>query len=769
MAKTTGGEGGGEGTGIRRLLASPLYAVVAPLVMAVVIWGGSYVPFLERVENVTVDGRFRMRAERDVPVDERVLMVGITEADLVKFGRWPWDRAVHGDLLTLLAHKKPAAVAYDVLFTEQEGLEDNQNDEYMGEAALGLGVAVIGAHAAPAPTEEELRKEAEIRKTTKIKYERNRTEFGRTKPITDVRGDVAKVSGNESALLPLPVLAEGAHIGFVDAQPSVDGVFREQHLVVRVGEEVYPSLATAALMQYWGLGPDEVTVDLGNELVFRTEGGDVSVPMDERGMCLINWRNEERFLDARGRTSFDYAMFAQPLGQLLLQGKPWPEDLPEPDGKIVLIGIAQPEGLIDLGASPYNPQSPKVLTHANVINNILQGDFLRPVNFWLALGVWVVVSMATLLFLRQSSIALTIGVPFVLLVVYVAAAFLLFERESLVLPLAWPVLGFAALHGGAITARWMQEAGQREVIKSMFSSYIGPDIMEHLLTRPDLVNLRGERKGVTIFFSDIRSFTTISEGMESEELVAQLNEYFEKMVACVNDHQGTTHKYIGDAIMAVWGDVNVRGVYAQSSEETAQNAVRATLAMVRELGELQERWEAEGKPVFKIGCGLNYGEVVVGDIGAQQRREFTVIGDAVNTASRLEGFTKKFGVEIVVSESVNDLLGGGFLTRSLALVAPKGKTQAVRLYEVMGELDGAEGEVPSSETQDWVRRHEEGFEKFLSGDYAGARELFEKCAAERPGNLVCERYLEVSRAFEVESPGEGYSAAEVFAEEAKSK
>ncbi|MEM8955305.1 MAG: adenylate/guanylate cyclase domain-containing protein [Verrucomicrobiota bacterium] len=768
MAKKKGATGGdGEGRGIRRLLTSPLYAVLAPIVMAVLIWGGSYVPFLERVENVTVDARFRMRAERDAPVDERLLMVGITEADLVKFGRFPWDRAVHGDLLTLLAHKKPAVVTYDILFTEEE--RNNDNDEYMGGAALGLGVAVIGAHAAPMPTAEELRNEEEVRKTTQLKYERNRTDFGRTAPLSDVRGDVGKVSGDESALLPLPVLAKGAHIGFVDAQPSVDGVFREQHMVVRVGEEVYPSLATATLMQFWGLGPDEVTVDLGKELIFHAEGGEVSVPIDERGMCMINWRNEGRFLDARGRTSFDYALFAQPLGQLLLQGKPWPEDLVEPDGKIVLIGIAQPEGLIDLGASPYNPQSPKVLTHANVINNILQGDFLRPVNFWFALGLWVVVSILTLLFLRQSSILMTIGVPFLLLVVYVGASFLLFERGSLVLPMAWPVLGFAGLHAGAITARWMQEAGQREVIKSMFSSYIGPDIMEHLLTRPDLVNLRGERKGVTIFFSDIRSFTTISEGMESEELVAQLNEYFEKMVACVNHHQGTTHKYIGDAIMAVWGDVNVRGVYQQSSEETAQNGVRATLAMIRELNELQKGWEAAGKPVFQIGCGLNFGEVVVGDIGARQRREFTVIGDAVNTASRLEGFTKKFGVEIVVSESVNDLLGGGFLTRSLALVAPKGKTQAVRLYEVVGELDEENGEGPSWETQNWVRRHEEGFEKFLAGDYAGARELFEGCALERPGNLVCERYLEVSRAFEVSPPGAGYSAADVFAEEAKSK
>jgi adenylate cyclase len=751
--------------GIGKVLASPLYAVATPLLMALVIWGGSHVPFLLRVENVTIDARFRARAERDQSVDERLLVVGIQQSDLGDFGRWPWKRAVHGDLLTMLAHKRPAAVAYDVLFTEQEGDETDDNDEYMAQAAGELGVVILGAHAA---NRKMFERENEADKE-RVEYRANQTEFGLTQPIRDIRGELGDVSGDETALLPLEVLAEGAQIGFVDAKPSVDGVFRRQHLVVRVGEDVYPSLVTQTLMQYWGLGPDDVTVELGKAVTFRTKEGEVKVPIDGRGLCLINWRNEKRFLEAPGTTSFSYSRLAHPLGQHLLQGQPWPEGLPEPDGKIVLIGIAQPEGLIDLGASPYNPQSPKMLTHANVINNVLQGDFLKPVGFGVALGAWVLVSMATLLFLRKSSIALTVGVPLILVVVYVGLAFLMFEKGSVVYPLAWPVLGFVALHGGAVTARWMQEAGAREVIKGMFSSYIGPDIMEHLLTRPDLVNLRGERKGVTIFFSDIRSFTTISEGMESEELVAQLNEYFEKMVTCVNEHQGTTHKYIGDAIMAVWGDVNWRGVYQQSAEETAQNAVRATLAMMRELRELQKGWEAEGKPVFRIGCGLNFGEVVVGDIGAKQRREFTVIGDAVNTASRLEGFTKKFGVDIVVSESVNQLLGDEFLTRSLALVAPKGKTQAVRLYEVVGEFDAPSDEVPSGETVDWVRRHEKGFELFLSSDFAGALGLFESCAAERPGNLVCDRYLNVSRRFVEAPPEEGWTAAEVFAEEAKSK
>jgi len=229
-----------------------------------------------------------------------------------------------------------------------------------------------------------------------------------------------------------------------------------------------------------------------------------------------------------------------------------------------------------------------------------------------------------------------------------------------------------------------------------------------------------------------------------------LNEYFELMVGSVNQHQGTLHKFIGDAVMAVWGDV-----VSHSPVEDAQRAVRAALQMGTLVDGLNRRWAEEGKPPFNIGVGLNFGEVVVGNIGATQRREFTVIGDAVNLASRIEGLTKHYHHRVLVGESLAAMLENLFLIRSVANLVVMGKTKPVRVYAILAEYGTEEaGQFSAS----WLLRYEEAYRAFIGRDFKGAETRFRACLEQMPDDFLCQHYAEACARFIVQPPPEDWDA-----------
>ena len=366
--------------------------------------------------------------------------------------------------------------------------------------------------------------------------------------------------------------------------------------------------------------------------------------------------------------TWGYIRLSHFLALTYVKGKPWPPGYPSPQGRIVVVGQQAP-GLSDLGPSPLDAVSPLVLVHLTVLDNILREDYLRIVPDRYVFVGWVLLTYLCLIWVRSGSALTALAMLMGVIVGYTALTFSLFWWRSIQLPLIWPTLAFATTLMGYIFHQWATELAAKQRIQSVFSAYISPGIMQKLLRDPDSIRLGGARKPVTIFFSDIRGFTTISEGADEEELVRQLNEYFERMVECVTRYDGTLHKYIGDAIMAVWGDVLLR-----SENDDAKNAVRAALAMRRELVTLNEFWRQDGRIELSIGMGLNFGTVCVGNIGATQRREYTVIGDAVNLASRLEGLTKSFKTDLCIGQSVHALLDNEFLTRSVGLVVLKGSS-----------------------------------------------------------------------------------------------
>jgi adenylate cyclase len=337
-------------------------------------------------------------------------------------------------------------------------------------------------------------------------------------------------------------------------------------------------------------------------------------------------------------------------------------------------------------------------------------------------------------------------VPIALIVAYHVIVFAIFWLWSIQIALVWPVASYALLNFGAVVLRWREERRGREQLKQIFSRMVSPEVMNHLLEHPENMELGGSDRMATVLFSDIRGYTKFSEGLETAEVVRQLNIYFERMVDCVTECKGTLHKFIGDAIMAAWGDIEAT---SQGPEADTRNAIRSALLMRERLRELNAERVADKLVALRIGIGLNHGPVQAGMLGSSGRMEFTVMGDAVNTASRLEGLTKEFKTDLAVSESVRHLLGDEFLVRRLGLIVLKGKTTPTVVFEVLA----AKEEIANARlTPAFVARYEEAFDHFLARRFAEAEAGFVACAKEQPDDHCTVTYLAACREFLVAPP-----------------
>ena len=719
-----------------------LYHLLSPLVALLLVWIlMSATTLVDSLEEGTVNLRFRARASFDPPADSRLIFVGVDEPSLARLGRWPWPRDVEADFIKTIALSgiNPHTVAFDLMFTEESNKYGTTNkgvdvDKELGDAVGLLPSVITGALSLPEP------KDAGIRE-----YEGNLTlaklaKPGPTLPLPNIKGDIANLVGSNVADFPVDPVREQSLFGFVNDDPSpIDDIRHTVPLVLRVRDKVYPSLALQTLCQMLNVDPGNVEVGLPGKVVRlkNSSGQKWTIPINGRAEFSINYRRPQSF---------------QSLGLVWLwdgmskasQGAPLPPQL-NIANKTLVIGESA-TALGDMGPTPLASRSPLPYVHLNVINNVLKGDYLTFVPwYWVVIG-WLLVTWPTLLRLKDAPLGEAVLMPIALIILYVAGAFLVFGRWSIQIALAWPVLSYVALNFGGVVLRWREERQGRQQIKQIFSRMVSPEIMNHLLEHPENMKLGGSDRESTVLFSDIRDYTKFSEGLEAAEVVRQLNIYFERMVGCVTQCKGTLHKFIGDAIMAAWGDIEAASA---GPEKDAQNAVRSALLMRRRLLELNEERKAEGLVSLRIGIGLNHGMVQAGMLGSSGRMEFTVMGDAVNTASRLEGLTKEFKTDFAISESVLKLIGDGFLVRRLGLIVLKGKSEATVVYEVLAEKSDM---ADSRMSEGGVARYERAFDHFLARKFAEAEAGFAACEKDYPQDHCVKSYLKASREYLAEPP-----------------
>jgi len=650
----------------RSLLGLAVGALVALLL---VLLRGTYPA--QSFELKTLDWRFRTLHD-PARADSDVVIVDVDELSLdllrASVGRFPWPRDVWAMVVRYLAAGGARVIAFDFTFPDPD-LPHAGADSAFADAARAAGNVVqtlsfqqVGG-AADAARNRAFREDS--------------TALAR---LRDFAWPVAGLPGEQ-----VFQVAEHPYRGLLDASravgsinftpDAVDGTARRVPLFYGFRGRAYPAfgLAVAAVAdsaRFRG-GPARLSSRSASL-------GGLLAPLDD-GALLLNWRGPYR--DPRRRLE-TYRIY--PVAQILhsyqqVAGGRTPEvPLDAFRGKVVFVG-ASGSGLFEPRANPFNPADPGVLIHATLADNLLTGDFLRRARPAANVGATVLAALlagvaASFIASVWWSVAAGLG----LAAAYLGVALWLFGGAGVWLDAAAPTLAILLTFTGGMAANYFTEGRHKRQIREMFSKYVAPEYVAQLAEDPSKITLGGRRAELSILFSDIRGFTSISEKLEPHEVIEFLNEYLSLMAAIVKHKGGTLDKFIGDAVMAFWGE-------PVHHPDHADRAADCALEMQATTAKLAARWVAEGKPDIHIGVGINTAEVVVGNIGSVEHKlDYTVIGDGVNLASRLESANKEFKTGIIISEFTLAKLGDRFEVRALGDVKVKGKEKPVAIYELVG-------------------------------------------------------------------------------------
>jgi adenylate cyclase len=635
---------------------------------------------LQQLELKTYDARLRTVAtgEGPPPAIAQVLIDDHSIRQLEPIvGRWPWPRMVHAVLVDFLARGPATLVVYDVLFSEAaKGTADiggttwsgAESDDALVKSVADAGNVILAAEASSEGLVDE---------------SRNVQPPLDGIPALQARWPIGGFAEKRPLLTPpFPALARAARgIGHARFAYDADGPARRYVPFVEVAGRIVPSLPVATVLAVRGLTPDQVSASRAALVLGPTRVPWVEqVVPDYYGPPQTVWRGLVPFRGPTMRAdrtptfpsySFQDLFLAE---QQILAGETPHIDPATFKDRIVVVGLTA-EGLKDIFTTPYGEGTmPGAEFHANVIDALLANRAIAPAAPWQRVAATLVPALVV-----GAVGALAAPWATALAALAVSAALAWFTTralgQGLWLPLVVPVLAALLAFVADLAWSYFVEGREKRRVKRLFSRYVSKDVYQQLLASPGEVGLGGQRREMTVLFSDMRGFTTLSESGEAEDLVRQLNQYFTRMVQVVFAHRGTVDKFVGDMIMALYGA-------PLDDPDHADHAVQTALRMVEELQELNRRWAVEGRAALDIGIGINSGEMIAGNIGSDTIMSYTVIGDNVNLGARLESLNKDFGTRILISEATRQRLKGQYAVRALGEVTVKGKTRPVAIYEV---------------------------------------------------------------------------------------
>ncbi len=717
---------------------------------------------IDRLDNLIYDQRFNIMPKPLKNPENNIVIVDIDERSLQAEGQWPWDRFKVGRLVEQLESYGVIIVGFDITFPEPQRNSMQDLLTRVDEASLDedfvtrmrdiesvLDADSYMANALASPVMDTVLA-VSFNPVQAVEYGTLPESIVQIDESIAQRVRLQEMAGFTANIQVLQDQARGA--GIMNQLPDVDGIIRRVPLVVRYQDQLYPTLALEMARLYFFEDSFElVTYPVGD--IEQVEGirigrnaGQYELATDARAQVLVPYVGRSVL---SGSGQYPYVSATD-----VLNGTADPAIL---ENALVLVGTTA-TGMFDLRSTPLEAVYPGVEVHANILNGILdsfvvqdiesgaQSDvqsavdsiqFNRQTPFpykpvWedgailvLLLGVGLVLSFV-LPYLGPGALGLA---ALFLSVITVWSNFELWSSAKMDLSLTLILFLIIALSVVNMAYGFLSERLTRQTIKGMFDQYVPPAHIDAMLENPEAYSFSGESREMTVLFADIRDFTTVSEALTATELKQLLNEFFTPVTSIIFDNNGTVDKYVGDMVMAFWG---------APLEDTRhrQNAVKAALAILEKVEQLRVEFPAKGFPAINIGIGINTGMMNVGDMGSVYRRAYTVLGDAVNLGSRLEGLTKFYGLKFLIGEDTYAGLDD-YLCRLVDKVKVKGKDHAINAYEPLCLKSEA-----SQELREKVQAYHDALDCYFVQDWDGAEQRFNTLLELEPGTLLYKIYLE---------------------------
>jgi adenylate cyclase len=671
-----------------------LAGVITGITAAAIVWllVNLILPDLfSSFEARTYDHRVTLDIQ-DVPrqsIDDIVIIDidGRSESELGRFSQWP--HSYYTNLISYLKEGGAAIVGLDIILVKDS--RNPQADKELIQAMTKAGNVVNALYF-----------EQEDSISWRYKMMTPPREFEWEKFSEDLPIELREMFpendriGNEF----FELLNAGYSLGHVNFRGDIDGVVRKIHLFSNFLDSSYPSFAFRMFTALAGV--DKIDYDKKGLVRLSSAGQFVQeIPIDDNGNMLINW--------AGNFQTFRYISFYDVLEQRI--PKEYFKD------KIVLVGTSLP-GLFDLRSAPFNPAFPGVEIHANILYTLLTGNYVQKSSPLQSFLTYVVAGIIVGIIIIFLSPLWSIIVVLIFSVINIFIAYTLQWEGNFWMPVINPMITMLVTFSLIYIYKFNTEEKGKRFIKKTFSHFVTHSVVEELLANPEKIKLGGERKNCTVMFSDVIGFTSISEQLTPEALVKLLNDYLTEMTNIVFNYDGMLDKYEGDAIMAVFGAPLEHGNHAIQ-------ACAAALMMQTQLVKLRELWGKQNRPKLEARCGLNSGDMVVGNMGSETRFDYTVMGDAVNLGARLEAANKEYGTSIMIGVNTHTEAGDQIITRELDVLRVMGKNEPVKVYELVGMTDSG---IPDKKKQ-ILDIYREGYENYQAKNWPNAKNYFNQVLA----------------------------------------
>lgn len=693
--------------------------------------------FLRLIELKTLDIKFRSRGQ--IKPGDKIVIAAMDEKSFDELGNWPWPRSVLVKLIDNLSRYKAKVIGFDVVFPEPQdsqlntliSLEKEIRQKKLGRKNLEEIIKrkkegvdfdkqfathikksdniILGYFFFMHPEELKHKREEDLKRHIQniinSNYQIIRYRSRKAKEVPFHRA-----YGVESSIEMLSSAAKG--LGHFNSISDEDGSVRRMPLVIKYQDRLFPPLPLMVLKEY--LNSPNITLRIADYGMEEIRMGNLAIPTNELGDMLINFHG--------GAKTFPHYSVTDIIHERINPGIF--------KDKIVLVGSTSIE---DLKITPFDKALAGIEIHANVIENILHKRFIMRPDWIGIFEIFILLFIGLVLSLFLPRLKALFGLGFILLLTlsYFFIDRYIFINKGLWLSLVYPLFSIVVVYSGITLFRYTTEEREKKFIRKAFAHYLSPHVIEELTKNPKLLRLGGERRTLTALFSDVVGFSTISEKLKPEELVELLNEYLTEMSEIIFKHEGTVDKFEGDAIIAFFGA-------PMTMDDHAQKACLTAIDMQKRLKALREEWKKEGKPELFARIGLNTGPMIVGNMGSKTRMDYTIMGDAVNLASRLEGVNKDYHTSIIISEETFRSAGDGIEARELDVIRVKGRIEPVKIFELIdkrGEIDSKKVEISNVFQSGLIKYRERKWEDAL-GHFKRALDLNQD---DGPSNLYSER------------------------------